>query len=150
MLNHSAPNPPSSAFAPSGVIASLAANARSGYSLDQKFYCDDEVFAADMQQIVSRKWIVAGHADRVRRKGDYFLFKIGRESIIIVRSDESTISAFYNVCRHRGSLICTEPQGRVSRLTCGYHAWSYGLDGALLSARLMPADFSKKDNGLHR
>jgi phenylpropionate dioxygenase-like ring-hydroxylating dioxygenase large terminal subunit len=150
MLNHSAPNPPSSAFAPSGVIASLAAKARSGYSLDQKFYCDDEVFAADMQQIVSRKWIVAGHADRVRRKGDYFLFKIGRESIIIVRSDESTISAFYNVCRHRGSLICTEPQGRVSRLTCGYHAWSYGLDGALLSARLMPADFSKKDNGLHR
>ncbi|HSY97080.1 MAG TPA: aromatic ring-hydroxylating dioxygenase subunit alpha, partial [Steroidobacteraceae bacterium] len=95
-------------------------------------------------------WLVAGHVDRVRNKGDYFLFKIGAESIIIVRSDESTINAFYNVCRHRGSLICTKPQGRVARLTCGYHAWSYGLDGALLAARLMPADFSKKDNGLHR
>jgi phenylpropionate dioxygenase-like ring-hydroxylating dioxygenase large terminal subunit len=67
-----------------------------------------------------------------------------------VRSDESTINAFYNVCRHRGSLICTKPQGHLARLTCGYHAWSYGLDGALLAARLMPADFSKKDNGLHR
>jgi phenylpropionate dioxygenase-like ring-hydroxylating dioxygenase large terminal subunit len=132
------------------VIAPLAAKARSGYSLDQRFYCDDEVFAADMQKIVTRKWIVAGHIDRVRKKGDYFLFKVGKESIIIIRSDESTIHAFYNVCRHRGSLICTEPQGRVARLTCGYHAWSYGLDGALLAARLMPADFSKKDNGLHR
>ena len=86
----------------------------------------------------------------VRNRGDYFLFKIGAESIIIVRSDASTINAFYNVCRHRGSLICTKPQGRVARLTCGYHAWSYGLDGALLAARLMPADFSKQDNGLHR
>jgi phenylpropionate dioxygenase-like ring-hydroxylating dioxygenase large terminal subunit len=134
----------------SNVIARLAANTKLGYSLDREFYCGDAVFAADMETVIGRKWIVAGHIDRVRNKGDYFLFKIGDESIIIVRSDESTINAFYNVCRHRGSLICTKPQGRVARLTCGYHAWSYGLDGALLAARLMPADFSKPDNGLHR
>jgi phenylpropionate dioxygenase-like ring-hydroxylating dioxygenase large terminal subunit len=134
----------------SGVIATLAANSRLGYSLQRQFYCDDTVFAADMDQVISRKWLVAGHVDRIRNKGDYFLFNVGIESIIIVRSDESTIHALYNVCRHRGSLVCTKPQGRVARLTCGYHAWSYGLDGALLAARLMPADFSKKDNGLHR
>lgn len=134
----------------SSVVTSLATQTKSGYSLDRSFYCDDEVFAADMQQVVGRKWIVAGHVDQVRAKGDYFLFKVGNDSIIVVRSNESTINAFYNVCRHRGSLICTEPSGRVARLTCGYHAWSYGLDGALLAARLMPADFSKQDNGLHR
>jgi phenylpropionate dioxygenase-like ring-hydroxylating dioxygenase large terminal subunit len=134
----------------SDVIARLAASTKIGYSLDRKFYCDDAVFEADMDQVVGRKWIVAGHVDRVRNKGDYFLYKIGNESIIIVRSDESTINAFYNVCRHRGSLICTKPEGHVARLTCGYHAWSYGLDGALLAARLMPEDFSKKDNSLQR
>jgi Rieske 2Fe-2S family protein len=136
--------------AQSALLAPLAATTRSGYTLDQGFYCDDDIFAADMDQVVNRKWIVAGHVDQVRRKGDYFLFKIGNESLIIIRSDDSTVNAFYNVCRHRGSLICTEPQGRVARLTCPYHAWSYGLDGALLAARLMPADFSRKDNGLHR
>jgi phenylpropionate dioxygenase-like ring-hydroxylating dioxygenase large terminal subunit len=134
----------------SAVIERLAANTKLGYSLDRRFYCDDEVFAADMETVIGRKWIVAGHIDRVRNKGDYFLYKIGNESIIIVRSDDATINAFYNVCRHRGSLICTKPSGRVTRLTCGYHAWSYGLDGALLAARLMPEDFSKRDNGLHR
>lgn len=134
----------------SRLTTAPAADARKGYSLERKFYCDDAVFAADMERVVGRKWIVAGHVDRVRHKGDYFLFKIGAESIIVVRSGESTINAFYNVCRHRGSLICTQQSGRVARLTCGYHAWSYGLDGALLSARLMPADFSKQDNGLHR
>src|SRR5580658_689069 len=134
----------------SSVVAPLAARTRKGYSLDRRFYCDDEVFAADMDQVIGRKWIVAGHVDRVRRKGDYFLYKVGHESIIIVRSDESTINAFYNVCRHRGSLVCTEPSGRLSRLTCGYHAWTYGLDGALIAARLMPEDFSKQAHGLHR
>jgi phenylpropionate dioxygenase-like ring-hydroxylating dioxygenase large terminal subunit len=134
----------------SSVIAPLAARTRKGYSLDRRFYCDDEVFAADMDRVIGRKWIVAGHVDRIRRKGDYFLYKVGRESIIIIRSDESTINAFYNVCRHRGSLVCTEPSGRLSRLTCGYHAWTYGLDGALIAARLMPEDFSKQAHGLHR
>src|SRR5450631_3284682 len=132
------------------VIAPLAAHTKSGYSLDRRFYCDDAVFAADMEQVIGRKWLVAGHVDRVRKKGDYFLFKIGQESIIVVRSDESTINAFYNVCRHRGSLVCAAPSGRVARLTCGYHAWTYALDGALIAARLMPADFSKQDHGLHR
>ena len=137
-------------MASSQMIASLAANARSGYSLERQFYLDDAVFEADMQRIVGRKWIVAGHVDRVRNKGDYFLFNVGDESIIIVRSDEASVNAFYNVCRHRGSRICTEASGRVTRLTCGYHAWSYGLDGALLAARLMPTDFCKDDNPLHR
>jgi phenylpropionate dioxygenase-like ring-hydroxylating dioxygenase large terminal subunit len=133
-----------------GAVVSSDKPGMSGYSLERRFYCDDDVYAADMDRVVGRKWIVAGHVDRVRRKGDYFLFKIGAESLIIVRSDEWTVNAFYNVCRHRGSLICTEPAGRVARLTCGYHAWSYGLDGALLAARLMPSDFSKQDNGLYR
>jgi phenylpropionate dioxygenase-like ring-hydroxylating dioxygenase large terminal subunit len=132
------------------VLKRLAEQTRSGYSLQQEFYCNEAVFAADMREVVGRKWLVAGHIDRVKRKGDYFLFKVGVESIIVVRGDESTINAFYNVCRHRGSLICTKPEGHVVRLTCGYHAWSYGLDGALLAARLMPADFSKADNGLRR
>lgn len=132
------------------VMRALAAAVQPGHTLEQRFYCDDEVFAADMEAVVTRKWIVAGHISRIPRKGDYFLFKVGHESIIIVRSGDSAVNALYNVCRHRGSVICTEPQGRVTRLTCPYHAWSYGLDGALLAARLMPADFSKQENGLDR
>ena len=131
-------------------IADLARRTRKGYSLERAFYSEDAVFDADMRTVIGRKWLVAGHVDRVRRKGDYFLFKVGVESLIVVRGDDSTINAFYNVCRHRGSLICTKPEGHVNLLTCGYHAWTYGLDGALLAARLMPENFSKHENGLLR
>src|SRR5258708_28076871 len=103
------------------VVARLAADTKIGYSLNRKFYCDDAVFEADMDQVVSRKWIVAGHVDRVRNKGDYFLFKIGGESIILVRSDESTLNPFYNVCRPPGPLTCTNPHAPLPRLTCRYH-----------------------------
>ena len=75
-------------MANSDVITALAAGARPGYSLTRDFYCADSVFAADMERVVGTKWLVAGHIDRVRSKGDYFLFKVGDESIIIVRSDE--------------------------------------------------------------
>jgi Rieske 2Fe-2S family protein len=150
MSTASAVQPENDTMKSPNVIAPLAARTVRGYSLDRAFYCDDAVFAADMEQVIGRKWIVAGHIDRVPRKGDYFLFRIGNESIIVVRSGEATINAFYNVCRHRGSLVCAESSGRVARLTCGYHAWTYGLDGALIAAPLMPADFSKKDFGLHR
>ena len=64
----------SDTMATSSAIASLAANTKIGYSLDRKFYCDDAVFEADMDQVIGRKWIVAGHVDRVRNKGDYFLY----------------------------------------------------------------------------
>ncbi len=131
-------------------IRRLAAGVRPGLSLPQAFYCDEAVFAADMAQVVNRKWLVAGHVDRVRHKGDYFLFSVGEDSIIVVRSDASTVRAFYNVCRHRGSLICSKPEGQAARLTCPYHAWSYGLDGALIAARLMPDDFVRENHGLHR
>jgi phenylpropionate dioxygenase-like ring-hydroxylating dioxygenase large terminal subunit len=133
----------------SSLIANLAEQTRSGYSLDRAFYCDDEVFGADMDKVVSQKWLVAGHTDQVRNKGDYFLYRIGNESIIVVRQDHKTINAFFNVCRHRGSVLCTESTGSAKRFTCPYHAWTYSLEGELIAAPLMPTDFSKRENGLH-
>ena len=126
----------------------LAANTRVGYSFDREFYCDKAVFEADMDDVISHKWIMAGHVGQVPNKGDYFVLKVGDEQIIIVRENAVNIRAFYNVCRHRGSLVCSSSSGNAPKLVCPYHAWTYGLDGALLSARLMPEDFDKKVNGL--
>ena len=134
---------------PLNLVEQLARNTRRGYSLDRRFYCDEAVFAADMERIIGRKWMLAGHVDRIRNKGDFFLFNVGVESIIVIRKDASTINAFYNVCRHRGSVICTEQAGHAPRLTCPYHAWTYNLSGALIAASLMPDDFSRQENSLN-
>jgi len=115
----------------------------------QPFYCDDDVFAMDMEKIVSRKWLLIDHVSRIPEPGQFFLYEVGQESIIIIRDNDMKVNALFNVCRHRGSVICLEKQGKRNRLTCPYHAWTYGLDGSLQAARLMPEDFNAKDHGLH-
>lgn len=132
------------------LIGDLLDKAREGYSLPQAFYTSPEVFAADMEAIVTRKWIVAGHVSQIPDKGDYFLFRIGGEQILILRENAETVRAFFNVCRHRGSTLCSAESGNAPKLVCPYHAWTFNLDGSLLSARLMPDDFNKAENGLHK
>jgi len=134
--------------APIESIKRLAANARLGYSLEQPFYISDAVFEADMDHVISQKWIMAGHVSRIPNKGDYFLYKIGGEQIIIIRENTESIRAFFNVCRHRGSTLCSAQSGNMPKLVCPYHAWTYELDGRLLAARLMPQDFDKAENSL--
>jgi phenylpropionate dioxygenase-like ring-hydroxylating dioxygenase large terminal subunit len=130
------------------LMARLASKARAGYSFDQEFYASDNVFKADMDRIISRKWLLAGHVSRIPTKGDYFLFRVGSEQIIVIRENADSVRAFFNVCRHRGSIICQAESGNAPRLVCPYHAWTFGLDGRLISARLMPEDFDKAENSL--
>jgi phenylpropionate dioxygenase-like ring-hydroxylating dioxygenase large terminal subunit len=132
----------------SELMTNLAESVHEGYSLPQDFYTSEDVFKADFDQVISQKWIVAGHVSRIPNKGDYFLFKIGGEQIIVIRENAENVRAFFNVCRHRGSTICQAESGNAPRLVCPYHAWTFGLDGRLISARLMPEDFDKAENGL--
>ena len=38
------------------------------------------------------------------------------------------------MCRHRGGRLCAEDEGQARRgLRCGYHAWTYDLDGRLVA-----------------
>ena len=69
---------------------------------------------------------------RCARPGDFFTYKVGSESIIVVRDRAGEIRAFHNVCRHRGSRICKTEQGNAHRLVCPYHRWTYELDGSLV------------------
>ena len=130
-------------------IKSLIEIAQKKSTRAQAFYCDDDVFALDMHKVVTRKWLLVDHVSRIPEPGQFFLYTVGMESIIVIRDNEMEINALFNVCRHRGSLICLEKQGKRNRLTCPYHGWTYGLDGSLKAARFMPEDFDPMEYGLH-
>lgn len=131
-------------------VANLISRQRPGFSLEQAFYVDPDIFALEKQTLFQRCWWFAGHASRIPAPGDYFLYSIAGESIIIVRGRQGEIHALYNVCRHRGSLVCLEHEGHAKSFVCPYHAWTYAPDGELLAARTMPPDFEKTLYGLHR
>lgn len=131
-------------------ISELVRRQQSGFTLEQAFYTDPDIFSFEKRTIFQRSWWFAGHASRIPTPGDFFLYPIAGESIIVVRGRQGEIHALYNVCRHRGSLVCLEPEGHAKSFVCPYHAWTYAPDGELLAARTMPADFEKTRYGLHR
>lgn len=134
----------------SATLLALIQRQRSGYSLEQPFYLDPAIFHLDMERVYLRQWLFAGHSSRIPHPGDYFLYNIAGESIIIIRQSDNAVQALFNVCRHRGSQLCLVESGSVKKLICPYHAWVYGADGTLIAARHMPADFDKAAYGLHK
>jgi len=129
-------------------IAQLLASDRKGLSLPRDLYVSEEAFRFDTQVMLKSVWLYACTVAHVKNPGDYFVFEVAHNSIIIIRGRDNVVRAFWNSCRHRGARICLEQRGRAPRLTCPYHQWTYGLDGALIAARSMAEDFDKKDNGL--
>ena len=132
---------------PISPIASLLAGARPGHALRQDFYRSPQIFERDMDLLLGR-WTCAGHASDLARPGDYLVAELGLESAILVRGTDGQVRALANVCRHRGSRVCTKAQGHAAVLTCPYHAWTYNLDGSLRQAREMPDGFDPTAHGL--
>jgi phenylpropionate dioxygenase-like ring-hydroxylating dioxygenase large terminal subunit len=118
------------------------------HALAAPFYCDPDIYAVDVQTFHGRMWLFAGLAAEVREPGDWITYEVAGESVILVRGRDQVVRAFANVCRHRGSRICTARAGRSRTLVCPYHAWTYELDGRLRSARQMAEDFDGTDFGL--
>ena len=120
------------------------------HALAREFYTDADIYARDVERIFLRSWLYAGHVSEIPKLGDWFLFEFANESVIIIRSDDETINALVNVCRHRGSRIRTEKSGCSRRLTCPYHGWTYRLDGRLLAAAHMREGFDKSEIALQK
>ena len=129
-------------------LQELIANRKPGWSLDQRFYTDPEIYELELQKILFRNWFLAGHVSQIPNNGDFIVGTMDKESAIIVRGSDGTVKAFANVCRHRGSLICLKDSGSVRKFECPYHGWMYDIDGNLTAARSMPDEFDKSTHGL--
>ena len=96
-------------------LTRLIENQKDNFPLEQKFFTDKQIFEEDFKHIFSNQWVFIGHISRIPNKGDFFITEIANESIIVVRDRGGDINCFYNVCRHRGSHICTKTEGSLRK-----------------------------------
>jgi glycine betaine catabolism A len=107
-------------------------------ALAASWYVSPDVFAAEQERIFARDWLCVGREEAIPRSGDFFTVERAGESLIVTRDADRRVRGFYNVCRHRGTRICNAASGHFQgSIQCPYHAWTYGLDGALKVARNM-------------
>ena len=98
-------------------------------------YTDPAVFRQEQARIFETHWCATARAAEIAEPGSFRTVDVGRENVLLVRGRDRQLRAFLNVCRHRGARVCMEQSGTGRRtLQCGYHAWTYGLDGALVAA----------------
>ncbi len=102
-----------------------------------ELYRDRVWFRMEGESIIIHDWVCVGREEDLASAGDYRAINLAGESILLVRGDDNTLRAFFNVCRHRGcqlidSLDPEQASGRFrGNIRCPYHSWTYLLDGSL-------------------
>ena len=98
-------------------------------------YVDPEFLSLEQDRLWKRSWLYGGHEDQLPEPGSWFLVRNTGSPILIVRDLGGTVRAFYNTCRHRGGPLVKEDAGQSRGFVCGYHGWSYTLEGELTAIR---------------
>lgn len=126
--------------------------AQGARTLPAEYYISEAVFREEAERIFTEQWLCLGRERQLNAPGSYFLHESDGESIIVTRDRDNQVRAFYNVCRHRGTRMCTEATGNFDgKIQCPYHAWTYGLNGQLLGAPNMNevSGFDRSEYPLH-
>lgn len=111
-------------------------------------YVDPDFLALEKREMWSKAWLYAGHTDQLAAPGDWFLTRNTGSPVIVVRTLSGEIKAFHNTCKHRGGPLVKEESGSAKGFVCGYHGWSYTLDGNLRALR-DKRDFPDFDMSCH-
>jgi phenylpropionate dioxygenase-like ring-hydroxylating dioxygenase large terminal subunit len=97
-------------------------------------YIDPEWLSREWRQVWKKTWQAAAPLSDLKRPGDFAVYDVGPESILITRGSDHSVRAFYNVCQHRGLRLVDARTGRAENFRCPYHSWRYDADGALVHA----------------
>jgi phenylpropionate dioxygenase-like ring-hydroxylating dioxygenase large terminal subunit len=120
-------------------------------TLPRHFFTDPAFYERELERFYFGRWICAGRVAQIPEPGDYLTRLVGGESVIVTRDASGGVQALFNVCRHRGTRLCSGTDGRFpERIQCPYHGWTYDLAGRLMGAPHMPPGFRREDHGLRR
>jgi Rieske 2Fe-2S family protein len=121
-------------------------------TLPARYYTDVDLYKAEMDRLFGRMWFYVARSEEIERPGQFVVRELNGYNIVVTRNAGGRVTAFHNVCRHRGTRLCAEAAGKFAgSIQCPYHAWTYDLDGRLIGAPHMDEvpHFRKSDFPLH-
>jgi phenylpropionate dioxygenase-like ring-hydroxylating dioxygenase large terminal subunit len=115
-----------------GILASESRRDLGSEPIPAERYTSEAFFELERERLWPRVWQMACREEDIPEVGDFHVYDIVGRSFLIVRAAPDRIRAYYNSCLHRGRRLATE-DGHADRLRCGFHGWTWNLDGALQS-----------------
>ena len=121
----------------------------SAETLPSRCYTEGRFLEIELEKVFGRTWQLIGREDQVAFPGMFFTTEVAGEPLLVTRGGDSRVRAFSNVCRHRAGPVAAG-EGTCQAFRCGYHGWSYALDGRLLNTPEFDGveDFRKEEHGL--
>ena len=105
-------------------------------SLPFECYWEDSVFIQEQKLIFANQWLGLGRVDRLELPGEYEVFELCGQTLLLIRDQEKILRLYANTCRHRGSKLL-DGEGQCQAISCPFHGWTYALDGSLKFAKTM-------------
>lgn len=119
---------------PDRSVDRFSADAAKSYTMPASYYYDPAILEQEKQKIFYRSWQFVAAASDLAEPGSYVTAQIADQHVVVIRREGGGLSAFFNVCQHRGHLLL-EGKGKLRKIiTCPYHAWAYDHDGCLVAA----------------
>jgi phenylpropionate dioxygenase-like ring-hydroxylating dioxygenase large terminal subunit len=101
-------------------------------TLSASYYTDATILEIEQKEIFAKSWQYVGTTDTLAKPGDFITFDLVGVPVIVSRGKDG-LHAMVNVCRHRFHEVASGC-GNTRAFKCPYHAWTYGMDGALIGA----------------
>src|SRR5208337_2404096 len=79
------------------------------------WYFDPRVAQLERDSVFASNWQVVGRLDQVKDPGQFFTIDINNEPLLVVRSDDGQLRAFYNVCRHHAAAVVPAENGSAKQ-----------------------------------
>jgi nitrite reductase/ring-hydroxylating ferredoxin subunit len=117
--------------APVGTTITTVTRRRTPVRIPAARYTDPAWAELEQQRVWTKTWQLACTLDHLANVGDWYEYTVGKFSVLIVRDDDGVLRAYQNVCRHRGNELCHGAGSGLTEIRCGYHRWSWDLQGRL-------------------
>lgn len=101
-------------------------------TLPTAYYTDPSILEIEQKEIFAKSWQYIGTMDALSKPGDFITVELVGVPVVVSRAADG-LHAMVNVCRHRLHEVASGC-GNTRAFKCPYHAWTYGLDGALVGA----------------
>ena len=105
-------------------------------SLPFECYWEDSILTQEQERIFSNQWLGLGRSDRLENPGEYEVFELCGQALVLIRNQNKELKLYANTCRHRGAKLL-DGSGQCQAISCPFHGWTYSLDGNLKYAKTM-------------
>ncbi|MGO4889407.1 aromatic ring-hydroxylating dioxygenase subunit alpha [Anaerobacillus sp. MEB173] len=105
-------------------------------SIPAYILADPSIYELEHKNVFMKTWVFIGHESEIPNKNDYMLRDVAGYSVIISRTADNEIKAFYNMCTHRGMKLCRADKGNNASFVCSYHGFNFKNNGDLIGVPL--------------